>query len=75
MRLALNYLGVCLRFSGRECNLSLDLFDFVLFPQIWWTALSVALGLEVRGEVIKGTPCVKRFNQLYCPSAGNSYPM
>lgn len=32
--------------------------------KIWWTALSVALGLEIRGEVIKGTPCVKRNNQL-----------
>jgi hypothetical protein len=42
---------------------------------IWWTALSVALGLEIRGEVIRGTPCVKRFNQLFCPTAGNTYPV
>eukprot|EP00088_Acartia_fossae_P052217 TRINITY_DN5886_c0_g2_i2.p1 TRINITY_DN5886_c0_g2~~TRINITY_DN5886_c0_g2_i2.p1 ORF type:complete len:249 (+),score=47.33 TRINITY_DN5886_c0_g2_i2:82-828(+) len=26
------------------------------------------------GEVIRGLPCVKRLNQLFCPSAGNSYP-
>lgn len=46
-----------------------------LLLTIWWTALSVALGLEIRGEIIKGTPCVKRFNQLFCPTAGNSYPI
>lgn len=43
--------------------------------QIWWTALSVALGLDVRGDVIKGVPCIKRYHQLFCPTAGNSYPM
>lgn len=43
--------------------------------QIWWTALSVALGLEIRGDVIRGTPCVKRHNQLFCPTAGTNYPM
>lgn len=43
--------------------------------QIWWTALSVALGLNVRGDVIKGVPCVKRNHQLFCPTAGNSYPI
>ncbi|XP_031627250.1 protein spaetzle 3 [Contarinia nasturtii] len=47
---------------------------FIRIP-IWWTALSVALGLEIRGDVIKGTPCVKRHNQLFCPTAGNSYPI
>ncbi|KAJ6649106.1 Protein spaetzle 3, partial [Pseudolycoriella hygida] len=47
---------------------------FVQIP-IWWTALSVALGLEIRGEVIQGTPCIKRHNQLFCPTAGNSYPV
>ncbi|XP_055303890.1 protein spaetzle 3 [Sitodiplosis mosellana] len=47
---------------------------FIRIP-IWWTALSVALGLEIRGDVIKGTPCVKRNNQLFCPTAGNSYPI
>jgi len=26
------------------------------------------------GEVIRGLPCVKRLNQLFCPSSGNSYP-
>ncbi|KAL9924101.1 spaetzle domain-containing protein 3 isoform 1-T3 [Glossina fuscipes fuscipes] len=42
---------------------------------IWWTALSVALGLDVRGDVIKGVPCIKRYHQLFCPTAGNSYPI
>lgn len=47
---------------------------FVQIP-IWWTALSVALGLNVRGDVIKGVPCVKKNHQLFCPTAGNSYPI
>ncbi|EAT39601.1 AAEL008596-PA [Aedes aegypti] len=47
---------------------------FIQIP-IWWTALSVALGLNVRGDVIKGVPCVKKNHQLFCPTAGNSYPI
>ncbi|XP_071454316.1 protein spaetzle 3-like [Hetaerina americana] len=42
---------------------------------ILWTALSLALGLEIRGEVIRGVPCIKRFHQLFCPTAGTSYPI
>uniref|UniRef100_A0A1B6FJH4 Spaetzle domain-containing protein n=1 Tax=Cuerna arida TaxID=1464854 RepID=A0A1B6FJH4_9HEMI len=42
---------------------------------ILWTALSLALGLEIRGDVIRGVPCIKRFHQLFCPTAGNSYPI
>uniref|UniRef100_A0A336M1B0 CSON007138 protein n=1 Tax=Culicoides sonorensis TaxID=179676 RepID=A0A336M1B0_CULSO len=41
---------------------------------IWWTALSVALGLNVRGDVIRGAPCIKRNHQLFCPQAGSQYP-
>jgi len=26
------------------------------------------------GEIIRGLPCVKRLNQLFCPSAGTTYP-
>jgi len=26
------------------------------------------------GEIIRGLPCVKRLNQLFCGSAGQSYP-
>lgn len=47
---------------------------FFMF-QILWTALSVALGLELKGEYIRGVPCIKRNQQLYCPTAGNSYPL
>ncbi|CAH1108478.1 unnamed protein product [Psylliodes chrysocephalus] len=47
---------------------------FVQIP-ILWTALSVALGLELKGEYIRGVPCIKRNQQLYCPTAGNSYPL
>lgn len=43
--------------------------------QIFWTALSIALGWELRGEIIRGVPCIKRYHQLFCPTAGNSYPM
>ncbi|CAB3361946.1 Hypothetical predicted protein [Cloeon dipterum] len=48
--------------------------SFVQIP-IMWTALSLALGLEIRGEIIRGVPCIKRYHQLFCPSAGNSYPI
>merc|ERR1719427_425990 len=27
------------------------------------------------GEIVSGLPCVKKLNQLYCGSAGNSYPV
>lgn len=47
---------------------------FVQIP-ILWTALSVALGLELRGEYIRGVPCIKRHQALFCPKAGNSYPL
>lgn len=46
---------------------------FVQIP-ILWTALSVALGLELRGEYIRGVPCIVQNFQLFCPRAGNTYP-
>ncbi|KAL4709051.1 hypothetical protein ACJJTC_005912 [Scirpophaga incertulas] len=42
---------------------------------ILWTALSLALGYELQGQIIRGVPCVKRNYQLYCPTAGNTYPL
>ncbi|CAG4951702.1 protein spaetzle 3 [Colias croceus] len=42
---------------------------------ILWTALSLALGYEIQGQIIRGVPCVKRNFQLYCPTAGNTYPL
>ncbi|XP_078039887.1 spaetzle domain-containing protein 3 [Augochlora pura] len=47
---------------------------FVQIP-ILWTALSVALGVELRGDLIRGVPCIKKFHQLFCPTAGNAYPI
>lgn len=38
---------------------------------------SMGLGMDVNnggGEIIRGLPCVKRLNQLFCPSAGTTYP-
>lgn len=59
--------------SSRKFGFGNGLFFFLL--QILWTALSVALGLELRGEYIRGVPCIKKNQQLYCPKAGNSYPL
>ncbi|XP_065206360.1 protein spaetzle 3-like [Planococcus citri] len=42
---------------------------------IMWAALSLALGYEIRGDIIRGAPCIKRYHQLFCPTAGNSYPI
>ena len=36
--------------------------------------MSLALGVEIQGEIIRGLPCIKRLNQLFCPTAGNRYP-
>ncbi|XP_018048177.1 PREDICTED: uncharacterized protein LOC108687085 isoform X1 [Atta colombica] len=47
---------------------------FVQIP-ILWTALSVILGAELRGDLIRGAPCIKRYHQLFCPTAGNTYPI
>ncbi|XP_068215967.1 protein spaetzle 3-like [Palaemon carinicauda] len=41
---------------------------------VLWTALSLALGVEVQGEIIRGLPCIKRHNQLFCSTAGTTYP-
>ncbi|KAK3884632.1 hypothetical protein Pcinc_011115 [Petrolisthes cinctipes] len=41
---------------------------------VLWTALSLALGVEVQGELIRGLPCIMRLNQLFCRTPGNSYP-
>ncbi|KAF2368577.1 Spaetzle [Trinorchestia longiramus] len=41
---------------------------------VLWTALSLALGVEVQGEIVRGLPCIKRLNQLFCRNAGTSYP-
>lgn len=68
MKCAVSNVSVC-----NICTFSRVTDVFVL--QILWTALSLALGLEIRGDVIRGVPCIKRFHQLFCPTAGNSYPM
>ncbi|XP_003398592.1 protein spaetzle 3 [Bombus affinis] len=47
---------------------------FVQIP-ILWTALSVALGVELRGDLVRGVPCIKKYHQLFCPTAGNTYPI
>jgi len=51
-------------------KLVLSLFGVLL------AALS-AVSMDVNnggGEIIRGLPCVKRLNQLFCPSAGTTYP-
>lgn len=47
---------------------------YVQIP-ILWTALSVALGVELRGDLVRGVPCIKKYHQLFCPTAGNTYPI
>ncbi|XP_076329714.1 protein spaetzle 3-like isoform X1 [Tachypleus tridentatus] len=36
--------------------------------------LSIALGWEIRADIRRGYPCIRRLNQLYCPTPGNKYP-
>lgn len=51
------------------------IYNLLFLFQILWTALSVALGIEIRGEYIRGVPCIKTYGQLFCPTAGTSYPL
>ena len=38
--------------------------------------VSVISAAEVNGEIVRGLPCVKRLNQLYCDNGGGyNYPM
>ncbi|XP_037558973.1 protein spaetzle 3-like isoform X1 [Dermacentor silvarum] len=44
-----------------------------------WRQLTLALllvlcALDLKAEILKGYPCIRRLNQLYCPTPGNSYP-
>ncbi|XP_050548712.1 protein spaetzle 3 [Daktulosphaira vitifoliae] len=48
--------------------------SFLQIP-VLWTALSFALGYEINGDIIRGNPCIKRNHQLFCPTAGKSYPI
>lgn len=41
---------------------------------VLWMLLTLTIGLEITGEIIRGYPCIKRYNQLYCPTPGNNYP-
>ncbi|XP_067138414.1 uncharacterized protein [Centruroides vittatus] len=34
----------------------------------------LTLELVVYGEIYRGYPCHRKFNQLHCPSPGNNYP-
>ncbi|GFY54650.1 protein spaetzle 3 [Trichonephila inaurata madagascariensis] len=35
---------------------------------------ALTLWLETCAEILRGYPCIRRKNQLYCPSPGNTYP-
>merc|ERR1712071_110019 len=56
--------GVCDPKHFRLCNMN----------WILWTGLSVALGYQVHGEIIRGLPCVTMLNQLLCTRPGTTYP-
>ncbi|KAJ8981743.1 hypothetical protein NQ317_004923 [Molorchus minor] len=62
-------------YRKKMLNFGVVPFVLIVLQKILWTALSVALGYEMRGEIIRGVPCIKKNQQLYCPTAGNSYPL
>ncbi|XP_071038441.1 protein spaetzle 3 isoform X1 [Parasteatoda tepidariorum] len=35
---------------------------------------ALLLWMETCAEILRGYPCIRRKNQLYCPSPGNTYP-
>ncbi|GAB6032229.1 hypothetical protein CHUAL_010869 [Chamberlinius hualienensis] len=36
--------------------------------------MSLAVALDIHGEIVRGYPCVRRHNQLYCSTPGPDYP-
>lgn len=36
--------------------------------------MSLAVALDIHGEIVRGYPCVRRHNQLYCSAPGPDYP-
>ncbi|XP_076360674.1 protein spaetzle 3-like isoform X2 [Tachypleus tridentatus] len=62
-------------------HVEVDIFKTMIFPRLSLAdsvfviaALSLALSWEIRNDVLRGYPCIRRLNQLYCPTPGNSYP-
>jgi len=48
---------------------------------MWMSILTITLlyGIvhcqdKIIGEVVRGLPCIKKLNQLYCPTGGTAYP-
>uniref|UniRef100_T1J828 Spaetzle domain-containing protein n=1 Tax=Strigamia maritima TaxID=126957 RepID=T1J828_STRMM len=44
------------------------------FIEVLFALASFGFSLDIRGEIIRGYPCITRYNQLYCPTPGNNYP-
>lgn len=42
--------------------------------QLLLVLILLACTLDIRAEIVKGYPCFRRLNQLYCPTPGNNYP-
>ncbi|KAL1440848.1 hypothetical protein MTO96_009146 [Rhipicephalus appendiculatus] len=42
--------------------------------QLTLALLLVLCALDLKAEILKGYPCIRRLNQLYCPTPGNGYP-
>lgn len=36
--------------------------------------MSLAVALDIHGEIVRGYPCVRKYNQLYCSAPGPDYP-
>ena len=45
---------------------------FYLFQTL--LSASIVRSQDINGELIRGLPCVKRFNQLFCNHGGAEYP-
>lgn len=54
---------------GRVCDRFLVVILISTFSGVFGMDATIK-----NGEIIRGLPCIKRLNQLFCPSGGNSYP-
>jgi len=56
-------------------KMSLSRIFLLLTASIFFVVKSQSMDVNNGGgDIIRGLPCVKRLNQLFCESAGNSYP-
>jgi len=69
--------NTCVKIIARKEKLTKMIFlhsTYIIAVLVQLVPYSISNTENQGGEIISGLPCVKRLNQLYCGSAGKSYP-